>query len=112
MNPSDSNWLGSLLGFLGGGALASIISALIQRKKAKNDIVTQNIETARQLRDDAMEEYKLITDKLNKCRSLLEEAQGGLDIAKTYIETLCGILDTNSIAYPPKPEELFGDSEK
>lgn len=108
---NDSNWLGTILGFVGGGAVASLITALIQRKKAKNDIVTQNIETARQLRDDALSEYKLISDKLAKCRTLLEEAQGDLDIAKTYIETLCAILDNNSISYPPKPEELFGDSQ-
>lgn len=109
---NDSNWLGTILGFLGGGAFASLITALIQRKKAKNDIVTQNIETARQLRDDALSEYKSISEKLNQCRILLEEAQGQLEIAKTYIETVCAILDDHSISYPPKPEELFGDSKE
>lgn len=108
---NDSNWLGTILGFVGGGAVASLITALIQRKKAKNDIVTQNIETARQLRDDALSEYKSISEKLSQCRVLLEEAQDQLDIAKNYIETVCKILDEHSISYPPKPDELFGDSQ-
>ena len=108
---NDSNWLGTILGFVGGGAVASLITALIQRKKAKNDIVTQNIETARQLRDDALSEYKSISEKLAQCRVLLEEAQNQLDVAKNYIETVCSILDEHSISYPPKPDELFGDSQ-
>ena len=108
---NDSNWLGTILGFVGGGAVASLITALIQRKKAKNDIVTQNIETARQLRDDALSAYKSISEKLAQCRVLLEEAQDQLDIAKDYIETVCKILDDHSISYPPKPDELFGGSQ-
>lgn len=109
---NNTDWVGIVLGLLGGGATASLITAFVQRRKAKNDILNQNIETARQLRDDAMSEYKSINEKLNQCRILLEEAQEQLEIAKNYIETVCDILDENSISYPPKPEELFGEPKK
>jgi len=104
----EYHWLDSVLGFIGGGAIAGIITALIQKKKTKNDIVAQNIETARQLRDDAIKEYRSIKDNLEQCRILLEDAQKQLDVAKDYIEELCGILDESGIAYPPKPEGIFG----
>lgn len=108
----NTNWLGTILGFVGGGAVASLITALIQRRKANSDIVLQNIETARQLRDDAISEYNSISDKLTACRQLLDEAQQQLDIAKDYIDCVCDILDEHKISYPPKPEEIFGQSKK
>lgn len=107
----NTNWLGTILGFVGGGAVASLITALIQRRKANSDIVLQNIETARQLRDDAITEYNSISEKLNQCRTLLDEAQQQLDIAKDYIDCVCDILDKHSIEYPPKPEEIFGKTK-
>ena len=107
----DSNWLSAILGLIGGGAIASLITALIQRRKTKNDILIQNIETARVLRDDALTEYKSINEKLSQCRLLLDQAQEQLEIAKDYIDTICTILDDNSISYPPKPNEIFGSDK-
>lgn len=108
----DFDWLGTILGFLGGGAIAGLITAFVQKRKANSDIVLQNIETARQLRDDAISEYNSISDKLTACRQLLDEAQQQLDIAKDYIDCVCDILDEHKISYPPKPEEIFGQSKK
>lgn len=102
------HWLESVLGFIGGGAIAGIITACVQKKKTKNDIVSQNIETARQLRDDAIQEYRSIKDNLEQCKSLLDDAQKQLDVAKDYIDEVCKILDESGIDYPPRPEELFG----
>lgn len=107
----DYDWLGTVLGMLGGGGVASLITVLIQKRKTNNDIASQNIETARQLRDDAIAEYNSISEKLEQCRVLLNEAQDQMIVAKNYINCLCEILEKNSIDYPPKPKEIFGKAK-
>lgn len=92
---------------LASGGLASLITALSMRKKNKADITNSNIETALKLRDEAIREYASIDEKLQMARELLDEVQGQLIIAKKYIDTLCDILDSNNIEYPPRPTQVY-----
>lgn len=103
------NWKEIILGIIGGGGFATVITALATRKKNTSDIAQSNIDTALKLKSEALKEYITARDELTEARRLITNAEERIRLANAYIRVLQDILDKNGIDYPTR--EMVDDSK-
>lgn len=103
------NWQEIILGIIGGGGFATVITALATRKKNTSDIAQSNIDTALKLKSEALKEYITARDELTEARRLIANAEERIRLANAYIRVLQDILDKNGIDYPTR--EMIDDSK-
>lgn len=103
------NWQEIILGIIGGGGFATVITALATRKKNTSDIAQSNIDTALKLKSEALKEYITARDELTEARRLIANAEERIRLANAYIKVLQDILDKNGIDYPTR--EMVDDSK-
>lgn len=103
------NWQEIILGIIGGGGFATVITALATRKKNTSDIAQSNIDTALKLKSEALKEYITARDELTEARRLITNAEERIRLANAYIRVLQDILDKNGIEYPTR--EMVDDSK-
>lgn len=103
------NWQEIILGIIGGGGFATVITALATRKKNTSDITQSNIDTALKLKSEALKEYITARDELTEARRLITNAEERIRLANAYIKVLQDILDKNGIDYPTR--EMVDDSK-
>ena len=96
------NWQEIILGVIGGGGFATVITALATRKKNTSDIQQSNIDTALKLKSEALKEYMTAREELSEARRLIANAEERIRLANAYIKVLQDLLDENGIKYPPR----------
>lgn len=104
------NWQEIILGIIGGGGFATVITALATRKKNTSDIAQSNIDTALKLKSEALKEYITARDELTEARRLITNAEERIRLANAYIKVLQDILDKNGIEYPTR--EMVDDHKQ
>ena len=96
-----------LLAVLSGGAGATILQAILNRKKNKVDITGQSIQTALDLESlskkrylEEVEKNREMREKLRKAEELLSDVKMELEKKNLYILQLHDILLRNNIEIP------------
>lgn len=96
-----------ILGLIGGGGIAALITAIANSKKTGTDIVDVNVNNAIELQEIAMRNYKDNTERLKVAEELLIKVRQDLELAERYICYLERFIETNGLTVNKETKQKF-----